>query len=92
MKTLADLKRKLRIGMTLDVKHYNGWTPGPRKLAHTDSVDFGFLNPETNQVSYCRWPLAKDLEIINDNEFIVWSKWHVNGKETRVPLLHYTIL
>ena len=93
MKTLADLKRRMIPGITINCVHLvSGWTPGPRTLAHVDTVKFGLKMPDTDRVSYCDWPKAKDLEIVDDNTFIVHAPWYIDGEEKLVPLLKYTII
>ena len=96
MKTLADLKRELRVGRTIQLVHLeSAWTPPVRKINYVGSNQFGCLtiNKEGKEVtSYCQLPKSKDLKIIDDKTFIIYSDWYKDGKEQYLPLLQYTFL
>lgn len=96
MKTLAELKRTLKPGMTLDTEHLvTGWKPGPRQIALVGTTQFGLLSPDKeNRISYCDFGKASEFEVVDENPltWIFHRPWYVDGQETVVPLLKYTLI
>lgn len=81
MKTLADLKRRLKVGMSLNLIYCrNRWDAVAqplieqkkfiRKIGKVDSVGFACeSHKHPGQLSYCQWPKASGLKIENDTTF-----------------------
>lgn len=94
MKTLADVKRRIQIGCKLSCTHlhYNS-DLGIRRVVFKDTVRFGFESPFIpGSISYCTFPKAKDLKCIDEDTFIIYRNWYVDGKEQYIPLLRYTFI
>lgn len=92
--TVAELKRRVVVGVKLDLVHFSGWSPGPRTVTKVNSVGFGLTNSE-GKTSFCDWPKASEL-IEKPNGFTIrsdWSYWK-NGEHIQeiVDLLNYTFV
>lgn len=96
MKTLADLKRKIVIGTKLQLEHLQSvWSPPVREVCYIDTIQFGCRTKNKageDITSYCYFPKAKDLQILDDKTFIIHAPWYKEGKEQILPLLKYTIV
>ena len=93
---VAELKRKLVVGVKLDLVHFSGWTPGPRTISKVNTVGFYLMNSEGKE-SFCDWP-KKDELVEKPNGFAIKSQWswwegHPNEGGTHktgvVELLNY---
>lgn len=92
MKTLSDLKKVIKVGVKLDLKHHSGWSPGVREVAKVNSVGFGLATG--GDVSWCDWPKASQLVIKSDKSFAVKKLWFnkQSQQEELIELLTYTIV
>lgn len=90
--TVVELKRKVTVGTILDLKHYSGWSPGPRKVVFINSAGFTLQSADGTK-SNCDWPKAKDL-VEKSNGFTIRSNWfdRIAQKEVVVELLTYTFI
>ena len=70
MKTIADFKRAMIPGTKWHTTHRyinNNPTPpkdmGIRECGLNNSVDFGFINPASGQISHCSWPKKSEFSV-----------------------------
>lgn len=77
MKSLADLRRAIKVGTTVTLVASNKshkYLNVPRKVVLVNTVGFALL-PDTTDTgaspSYLSWPKARELRFAHDDEFTV---------------------
>lgn len=84
MKTLADVKRKMRLGTKWQCYHLIFNTDmGIRKVGQIRTNAVAFLKPD-GKLSWLDWPKAKDIQVNDENTFTILD----NGE----PVLRYTFV
>ena len=71
MKTFADVKRKMRPGTKWRCIHlFDNTDMGVRAVGKAQTNAVAFLKPD-GKLIWLFWPKAKDIQIIDENTFIV---------------------
>ena len=86
MKTIADLKRKIQLGVKLDC--YNHWfkeSLGIREIGHVQSNSFAF-NTIKGTLSWCNFPKKNEVVFIDDKTF------NIINPDNKELILTYTFI
>lgn len=95
MKTLADLKRKMKIGSKWEAIHFNGWSPGVREIAEVKTNKIGFKTVRENGEIVTSWvdfPKAKNI-LFQNGWVEFWGDWYNHSKQQAefVPIMKYRL-
>ena len=92
MKTLADFKRRLKVGEKLHTfNNLMGKDMGIRELSIVQSNSFAFktTKPSGEIVnSWCYYPSAKNFSVIDDNTVQIWEE----NDNIKFPILTYKFI
>jgi hypothetical protein len=91
MKTLADFKRRLKVGVRIETINANYGSMGVRPISIVQSNSFAFKTVKTTGEtvdSWCEYPKAKDFEIVDKDTAIIY--WETN--KGREPILTYKFI
>ena len=69
MKTIADLKKKIQLGVKLEC--YNHWVKeslGIREIGHVQSNSFAFTTLK-GSLSWCNFPKRSEVVFVDNNTF-----------------------
>lgn len=86
MKTLADFKRRLKVGVLLETEsRYGNLGVRPISVVQSNAFALKTINKEgKEQDSWCQFPKASDFEIEDENTVLILQ----NGN----PVLRYTFV
>ena len=91
MKTLADFKRRISVGVKIDTMNHRYGSFGVREVGHVQSNSFALTTIRTTGetvLSWCDFPKAKDIEITSeDTATIFWGEG-----SRREAILTYTFV
>ena len=86
MKTLADFKRRLKVGVKLETTHARLGSFGIREIGLVNTVNFAMKTIKKTDstqkekafehvLSYCEYPKASDFEVVDENTAnIYWGE------------------
>ena len=86
MKTIADLKRKIQLGVKLDC--YNHWfkeSLGVREIGHVQSNSFAFITFK-GTLSWCNFPKKNEIQFVDDKTF------NIINPDNKELILTYTFI
>ena len=86
MKTIADLKRKIQLGVKLDC--YNHWfkeSLGVREIGHVQSNSFAFITLK-GTLSWCNLPKKNEVVFVDDKTF------NIINPDNKELILTYTFI
>ena len=74
MKTLADFKRALQVGRTVETIHAKFGSFGKRQISKVQSNAFALKTERAGKTvdSWCEFPTAKDIEFPNENTAVIY--------------------
>lgn len=75
MKTLADFKRRLKVGTKIETINHRHGSFGVRPVSIVQSNSFALKTTRTNGElvdSWCEYPKAKDIEVTDENTVIIY--------------------
>lgn len=83
MKTLADFKRRIQVGVELETIHAKYGSMGVRPVSIVQSNSFAMKTKKTDGTtsdSWCDYPKAKNFEAVDENTANIY--WETkNGRE-----------
>lgn len=92
MKTLADFKRRLKVGQKLHTfNNLMGKDMGIRELSIVQSNAFAFKTQKHDGTivnSWCHYPKVKDFKVIDENTIQIWEE----NENIRILVLTYKFI
>lgn len=100
MKSVADFKRKIKVGQLWSAINHNINDPknfGIRKVSIVNTKNFAFHNPISGRDSWCGFPKASEAEFPDENTIDIYvaehrSPWGDKELIPRTKILTYTFI